>query len=218
VLLSFPKLVTKYNIDVQGVLHLGAHLAEEAHEYDSMDVGEVWWVEANPAVQGKIAAILSNLPNQHLIQGLVYNVAGEVVNFNVTNYDGMSSSIFPFGTHPQFSPDTHFVDRVNITSTTIDDIVEVHQVKANFLNMDLQGAELLALQGGTKYVNEQAQYVYTEVNNQEVYKGAAMVDELDAFLAPYGFERVETEWALSTLSRKKGKKDDGWGDALYIRS
>src|SRR5689334_14407163 len=93
VLLSFPKLVAKYNIDLQGVLHLGAHLAEEAHEYDSLDAGEVWWVEANPAVQGKIAAILSNLPNQHLIQGLVYNVAGEVVNFNVTNYDGMSSSI-----------------------------------------------------------------------------------------------------------------------------
>lgn len=207
-LLSFPELVKKYDMQISGVLHLGAHLAEEAPEYKNAKVGEVWWVEANPAVQGKIAARLISYPEQNLIEGLVYSVAGESVNFNVTNYDGMSSSIFPFGTHSEFSPDTHFVDRVNITSTTIDDIVSAFNVRANFLNMDLQGAELHALQGGRNYIDQQAQYVYTEVNKDEVYVNCAKVGELDEFLTPYGFERVETSWV----------PDQGWGDALYVRS
>jgi len=50
-ILSFPKLVHKYKMNIDGILHAGAHLAEEAYEYDSMDVGEVWWIEVNSVVQ-----------------------------------------------------------------------------------------------------------------------------------------------------------------------
>ena len=76
----------------------------------------------------------------------------------------------------------------------------------NFNNMDVQGFELEVLKGGTK-VLEQVNYVYCEVNRDEVYENNAYVEEIDEFLAQYGMERMERDWA-----------GDIWGDALYIKT
>jgi len=64
---------------------------------------------------------------------------------------------------------------------------------------------LEVLKGGTKTL-EHVDYVYCEVNRDEVYENNALVEELDEFLAGYGMKRVETDWA-----------GEIWGDALYIR-
>lgn len=213
-LLSLSDLITKHKMAIKGVLHVGAHLAEEAEEYDKLRLGSVWWVEACPDLIPKIRRHIVRYPLQRAIQGLVYSVAGEDLGFNVTNHDGMSSSIFEFGTHPEFSPDTKFVDRITLPTTTIDDVVDAHGVQANLLNMDLQGAELHALLGASNFLRS-VDYVYTEVNKAEVYRGCAKINELDEVLSD--FKRVETTWVLTTLSRSRGKKDDGWGDALYVR-
>ena len=71
--------------------------------------------------------------------------------------------------------------------------------------MDVQGYELEVLKGGTKTL-EHVDYVYCEVNRDEVYENNAYVEELDEFLSEYNMKRVETDWA-----------GDIWGDALYIR-
>jgi hypothetical protein len=71
--------------------------------------------------------------------------------------------------------------------------------------MDVQGFELEVLKGGTKTL-EHVDYVYCEVNRDEVYENNALVEELDEFLGEYGMKRVETDWA-----------GEIWGDALYIR-
>lgn len=205
-LMSLAELVDKYRMEVSGVLHVGAHLAEEADVYEGLGMHDVWWVEANPAVIPVIEERLSILyPTQKLVQGLVYAVNGVLLDFNVTNYDGMSSSILEFGTHPSFSPDTVFVDKLKLVSTTIDTIVRENDVKANFLVMDLQGAELLALQGATEFLYD-VDYIMTEVNQDQVYVGCAQVGELDEYLD--AFNRVETYWVPG----------QGWGDALYVRS
>ena len=51
-------------------------------------------------------------------------------------------------------------------------------------------------------------YLYTEVNSDYVYKGCALVSELDEYLLKFGLERVETKWC----------GDFRWGDAFYIQS
>lgn len=205
-LMSLPELVNAYDMKIAGVLHVGAHLAEEAQTYSDLNVGEVWWVEGNPHVQHQLTSILSKWPGQHLVEGLVYEADGVVLDFNVTNYDGMSSSILEFGTHPEFSPDTVFVDKVSLVTSTIDSIVREHGVKANFLNMDLQGAELYALKGAVELLPS-LDYVMTEINSADVYVGCARVEQLDAFLDGFGFRRAETYWVPG----------QGWGDGLYVR-
>lgn len=205
-LMSLPELVTKYDLDIHGVLHVGAHLAEEAADYDHLGLGPVLWVEANPAVIDIITANLITYPDQRVVQALVYSEDHMELDFHVTNYDGMSSSIYEFGTHTQFSPDTVFVETLRLKTRTIDRVTKMAGFyDFNFLNMDLQGAELHALMGATETLKH-VDYVMSEVNKAEVYKGCARVEELDEILSD--FERVETYWV----------GNQGWGDALYVRT
>lgn len=201
-LMSLSELVERFGMRITGVLHVGAHLAEEAEAYQQLGIEDVWWVEALPTLD--LLDKISRFPTHQLVQGLVYETVCELP-FNVTNYDGMSSSIYEFGTHTQFSPDTVFVDRVTLTSTTIDAIVVAHDVVANFLNMDIQGAELSALKGAKEYLPT-VDYIMTEVNQAEVYIGCTQIGQLDEFLSD--FQRVAVHWVT----------DQGWGDALYVRT
>ena len=76
----------------------------------------------------------------------------------------------------------------------------------NFINLDIQGTELKALKGMDYYLKF-VDYIYTEVNSCEVYKGCTIISDLDDYLNNYGFKRVKTSWV----------EDKTWGDAFYIR-
>jgi hypothetical protein len=82
-----------------------------------------------------------------------------------------------------------------------------YDVSYNFLNLDIQGVELKALKGMSDYLSS-VQYIYTEVNSDYVYKDCAIVDEIDEYLKPFGFQRVETIW----------QGECRWGDAFYVNS
>ena len=204
-LLKFEDMIKAHGMKVKGILHVGAHLAEEAAEYSRLGIHNVYWVEGNadniPAIERAVYQY-----DHWVICALITDRDREAIQFNITNYDSMSSSVLEFGTHPTFSPDTVFVERRMVESRTLDSLGAEYEwfPGVNLLNMDLQGAELLAL-NGAKQLLRRIDYVYTEVNNKEVYKGCAQVEELDAFLSD--FERVETGWV----------GDQGWGDALFVR-
>ena len=50
-------------------------------------------------------------------------------------------------------------------------------------------------------------YVFTEVNQDEVYENNANILDLDSYLSRWNFTRVETTWEGGV-----------WGDALYIKN
>lgn len=207
-LLDLTQLCGKHHMKVDGILHVGAHLAEEADEYHKLGIDNVIWVEANEDNMSRIQDKVSRYGHT-VVQALISDTTDVDTVFHITNYDSMSSSIFEFGTHPTFSPDTVFVEERKLRTATIDDLLLLlpdECVGINLLNLDIQGAELLALQGASKFL-EQIQYIYTEVNDKEVYQGCAKIWELDELLVGYGFERVETSMV----------GNQGWGDALYVK-
>ena len=208
-MMDFDALMARYEMRVYGVLHAGAHLAEEAPDYARHGIDRVWWVEANPAVLDEIRANLAPFPGHSLISALIWDGDGIEMGFNVTNYSGMSSSVYPFGTHPTFSPDTVFVDRITLTTKTIRTIWLENHVTANMLVMDLQGAEGPALRGAGAFLDS-VDYVITEVNCEPVYEGCTQVEEIDALLPD--FERVETYWVAPESTGPQG-----WGDSLLVR-
>jgi hypothetical protein len=75
----------------------------------------------------------------------------------------------------------------------------------DFINLDIQGAELLALKSFDNLINN-FKFIYTEINTNSIYKGCALVNEIDEYLNNYNFKRVET--SLTEFE---------WGDALYIK-
>jgi FkbM family methyltransferase len=213
-LLNLDELIKKYDIRITGVIHAGAHLAEEIDDYYRLGAPPVMWIdpikENFEFIKKKIRLghFGGRYHNNFVVRGLLYDEEDVELDFHITNYDGMSSSIFEFGTHPQFSPDTVFERTEPMKTTTLDSLYKTFSTEPwNFLNMDLQGAELKALQGAQEMLPH-IDYVYTEVNKDEVYIGCAKIWELDEFLFNFGFARVETDWV----------GDQGWGDAFYIKA
>jgi FkbM family methyltransferase len=193
------KLMLKHKVHIKGILHLGAHLCEERHVYNTvLDTKDenIIWVDAlkSKCVNGVYHATISDKDNDE-------------VSFNISNNE-QSSSILDFKTHLVEHPDVVFVDCVVQKTITIDTFMETHGLdpsRYSFWNFDIQGAELLALKGAKESI-KYAKAIYLEVNAAELYKGCALIDEIDHFLKAHCFKRVLTSMT-----------GYGWGDALYIR-
>jgi hypothetical protein len=134
-------------------------------------------------------------------------VDGDKVVFNVSNNESQSSSILELGVHLLIHPEVHYVEQIAMKTERIDTLLKDVDISGiNFLNVDLQGAEHLAIEGMGDLIKN-IDYALLEVNMKETYKGCMLIDELDYFMLQRGFERVETgEWVAET-----------WTDALYIR-
>jgi FkbM family methyltransferase len=200
-LIPLHDLVRKYNIHFKGILHVGAHECEEIGDYERyIPRNKILWVEALP---GKVSLCKERYPNVLIENAIVSDVIEDVV-FKVSN-NGQSSSILEFGLHSQYHPHVHYITAFNGTTTLLKSILPKYDIAYNFLNFDIQGAELKALKGMEEYLPK-VDYIYTEVNSDYVYKECALIGELDEYLRPFGLHRVETKWT-----------DCKWGDAFYMR-
>lgn len=199
-LIPLDKLREDYSLDIKGVLHVGAH---EAEELDAYQGAETWWVEADGEKWSRLAKRFAKDAKNHAILAVVGERTGDRVTFNIAN-NGQSSSILDFGTHSKEHPEVKFIDKETRTTQSLSDICTEFGIQANFLNLDIQGAELLALKGLDDYF-DYVDYIYTEVNRKELYKGCALDHEIEEFLGEKGFLCVETEWT-----------PHGWGDSFYV--
>jgi hypothetical protein len=182
------KIISDNNINISGVLHLGAHDCEEINFYNFIGLKneDLVWIDAiNSKV---IEAIKKGIPNVY--HAVITDKDDDDVVFNVSN-NGQSSSVLDFGTHSKEHPYVVYVDKITQKSVTIDTFMErnnINSSKYNFWNFDIQGAELLALKGSVKAIKD-AKILYLEVNQNELYKNGALIGEIDSFLSKYNFER-----------------------------
>jgi hypothetical protein len=194
------------NINITGIFHVGAHECEELLFYNSFGVKneDIVWIDA---VESKVTDA-TNRGIVNVYNALITDKDDEDVEFNISN-NIQSSSILEFGTHSEEHPWVVYTDKVIKKSITVDTFFEKNDLDAskyNFWNFDIQGAELIALKGATKSL-QYAKALYLEVNEKELYKGCALIDEIDEFLSKHNFKRVLTKIT-----------QHGWGDALYLKS
>jgi FkbM family methyltransferase len=174
------------------VIHVGANTGNEASRYAAYDVG-VLWIEPIPHVFDVLQRNIAPYPKQRAIHALITDKAGERVALNISNNEGQSSSIFEFSNHKEIWPDVRFSGKIDLVSTTVDDILSAEPLSYDGLVIDTQGAELLVLKGATRFL-PRFRAIKTEAANRELYRGAATAQNLISFLAPYGFavSRKET--------------------------
>jgi FkbM family methyltransferase len=192
---------------VTGVLHLGAHLAEELEGYQSCGIDRVIWVEANTGLAIPLINRTVNDLGSTIILGAAFNEDDRLLELNVAN-NGESSSLLNFEEHAIEHPHIKYVEKVQTWAFKIDTMMDRKGFDCqlfNFANIDIQGAELIALQGMHEQLTH-LDYVYLEVNEKHLYEGCALIPELDEFLSAYGFKRQITEMT-----------SHGWGDAFYVR-
>lgn len=205
-LINFSSLCEKYNLNIRGVIHIGAHYGEEIKDYIDKGIAELVFFEPLSRSLEVLEENLSYYADNANIIVFPYALGNEEkeVEMYVSSHKGMCSSVLKPKIVLEQYPSITFNDRETVQMIRLDDS-EINFNNYNLLNIDVQGYELEVLKGSEKTLNN-IDYIYTEINREEVYENAPHVDELDAFLDPYGFVRVETDWS-----------GDTWGDAFYIK-
>jgi FkbM family methyltransferase len=200
-LIPISHLKGYWKLEPRGTLHVGAHLGEEQADYRDYHFEPVVWIEA----QTELVMSLKNrvISPSRVIQALVWNADGEELSFNITN-NSQASSVFDFGSLNHHYPDIKVEKSQTLLSSRLDTILPAN-LKLNFLNLDIQGAEYQALEGLGDLLSE-FDYVYSEVNRAQLYKGIKQITEIDNYLEGFGFVRAATFWTNA-----------GWGDALYLK-
>ena len=199
---TFPECIPK-----KGILHIGAHMCEERALYNTINIGDndILWIEAIGEIVAYVKKINENI---NIVQAVITDNDDEDVSFMITN-NKESSSIFNFGTHAVEHPHIFEIERRRLKSITLNTLFERNNIphdRYDFINIDIQGAELKALKGAERILPH-IKAIYAEVNEKMLYEGAALLPELDEYLAAFNFKRV-----ITNITRH------GWGDALYIKN
>lgn len=210
--ISLKEIITDYNLDIIGSIHLGAHHGEEIWSYKKNNINNLILIEANKNLINKLKIkkfvfnhfLKMNISLENCIISHQNNIS---VKLNITN-NSQSSSILNLKKHSELYPHIKVINEEIVASRTLDDLFSnKYKIKKfNFLNMDIQGAELLALRGA-KNILKNIDAIYTEINFQELYEGCALAQDLDTFLKEYNFTRVRTVTP----------EHPSWGDALYLK-
>lgn len=206
-LISFNDIIKKYGTP-KGIIHIGAHLLEERRDYLRNGVNNIIWIEANPFIFSKIVNTSNNIGFEKCYNLTISDEDGKEYKFNITN-NGQSSSILELEKHKVHHPHIFVSEIITTNSTRMDTFLNNEKIDLenfNFLNLDIQGAELLALKSFGELIKN-FKFIYTEVNTASLYKNCAKIEEIDEYLNKFGFKRIETKMT-----------DYEWGDALYIKA
>ena len=200
---TIDSLIPFFKLNVKGILHVGAHKCEEQDVYLKYTSNEnIYWVEA---IDYLVEENLKSNPELNLINECIGDIDGKEVTFKISN-NTLSSSMLELGEHKNLHPNLSFVKVLDKKTKTLKTILEENKIenKFNLLVLDLQGAELLALKGLGDLLNN-FDFIYTEVNEKEIYLDCVLLKDLDIYLSNLSFDRKY----LNTLN--------SYGNALYIK-
>lgn len=202
---TINEFLKKYNITVKGVLHIGAHECEEKGFYNNflkVNDDRIIWVDGN---KRKVEQMKSNE-----FLNIYFSVLDETeryIEFNITD-NSQASSILTLNHENGFYNNINIIEKTPCKTETLSNFfrrIDRHPDNYNFWNLDIQGSELFVMRGSKELLSN-CDVIYTEVNQEHVYKGCGLVSEIDDLLGKYGFVRVHTIWT-----------EMKWGDALYLK-
>jgi FkbM family methyltransferase len=205
-LFSLKTIASKYNFTPKGVIHLGAHIGQEAEDYAS--VKHVLWIEGDPNLMSELEKNISKYAGQIAYQTLLSDIDGEAVDFQIATKGGQSSSMFAPDKLKILFPDIKIEKIIPLKTKRFDTFFAEQHLDSklyDFVSVDLQGAEIKALEGMGKILDV-IDWICLEINLIKLYAGTPLLHTVDEYLAKKGFKRIETNL-----------KPRQWGDALYHR-
>lgn len=140
----FQNILKEFNLNLSGVIHIGANIGEERVFYLNHSIEKQIWVEANPVIYKILQSNVANNPWAICFNECIGDEDGKEVIFNFSNNEGQSSSIFEFGTHKQEHPQVFFTEKKKMVLKRMDTLLDENKINIkdyNFLNIDLQGAD-----------------------------------------------------------------------------
>ena len=202
-ILDFDYVYEKYNLNVSGLLHIGGHYGGELQKYKSHNIDNIVLFEPLSSNFSVLSEAVKNIGGNVVAHQVALGNDNRKVTMNISSNEAQSSSILTPKVHLTAHPEVSFSGTEEVEMKKLDDY---DYKNYNMIVVDVQGYELEVLKGASQTLNN-IDYIYCEVNRDEVYEGNARVEEIDEFLSTYGFKRVETQWYYTEV----------WGDALYMK-
>jgi FkbM family methyltransferase len=202
---GFDYLQEQFKKPIRGVVHIGAHYAEEAWEYAALGWPAIW-IEAHPDYAVKMRENLEYYPEQKGFELCLSDQDGQEVTFWITRDEYASSMLKP-KLHQDYNPHALVNGSINLTTTRFDTWIQQNNIDLspyNLLVLDVQGAEDKVFRGIGEYINH-FDGIISEYSTVEYYENVPKLEDLDRLYKD--FERVYPDERLTQPH----------GDALYIR-
>lgn len=207
------ELLVEHGVEPKGIIHIGAHYGQEADHYRQYVGEKVAWVEAHPDYFAKLRDN-PQLGGQRAFNACISNTTGDTVDFYITK-DEFASSMLKPEFHQVQNPHAPVTGKIQVTTTTYEHFLGTISdedyalfLDANVLVLDVQGAEMMVLEGMGYGALAQFDAVATEYSTVEFYEGGPRLEDLDRYLADQGFDRVFPEDDQVIIH----------ADALYVRT
>ena len=196
--------------DVRNILDIGSRDGEVSIAFKRyFPNAKIYAFECNPQAIAICKKNFLKHPDIHLVEKAVSDICGNISFYPVDLEHSPSknlggSSIFPI--NPDYPYDKIYQTKIEVEAITLDtwmDAVGLNGV--DIVWMDLQGAELKALQGLGRKI-ENIKLIYTGVAFVEIYKNQPLFDTVDKYLSSHNFY----------LYRQMHMAEHGWGNLLYV--
>lgn len=205
--LNFSNLCQQHAITPRGIISIGAYDGKTLKRLNLPNTLKTLLIDANPTAVERLQENFAARPNIQVVQAAIAN-QNETVTLHLTSLES-SSSILPWQQYSKIYPNIKETQQLTLPSRTLDTLLEelhLSPIDFNILILDIQGAELLALEGATQLLNT-LDAIYTTVHYQELFKGGALAEQVDQFLSDYQFQRVA----------ERTPYHPAWGEAFYVR-
>ncbi|MFN5442864.1 MAG: FkbM family methyltransferase [Crocinitomicaceae bacterium] len=112
----------------------------------------------------------------------------EEINWDFGN---KSSSLLEPNKTKEIHPWLKFQNKIEIKTDILENFLNEKKIKlVDFVHMDVQGAELMVLQGAGKFIRK-IKMIWLEVENVELYKNQPLASDVEHFLKCNGFSKIK---------------------------
>lgn len=184
------------NLNIRGIIHIGAHECEELDHYQQVvPNSRIIWIEANPI---KVQEMKEKNPSLNIFSGLISHIDNHLIPFYLTN-NTSSSSCVPLQDHLTLYPDVTVQKTLMLLTKTLNTFVYDEAIAIsdfNFLTLITQGSEYNILKGA-QTILPHIDYIYTKFYTCEVYEGAPTLEMLTQLLQsfkPVEVNLIEPSW------------------------
>ena len=196
---------------IEVVFDIGSRDGVQAIEFSrQFPEAHIVAIECNPNTLDRCRRNIATSSRITLIDKAVNSYSGRCVFYPIdplktttTWKDGNPGASSLFVANGEYPVETYVQDKVEVDCVRLDDLCKQHHIHAiDIIWMDLQGAELLALQSAGDLLDK-VRYIYTEVSHRPIYEGQCLFDDVEAFLNARGFRRCTkidtTRWQQDAI-------------------
>lgn len=177
------------------VVEFGALDCKETLGFNSLlNEPTIFTFECNPNTLPLCRKRVKKFKNIHLIEKAVSNIDGKVKFYPIdqkktltTWKNGNPGASSLFKVSGKYPVEKYVQREVEVDAITLKSFMKLHRLKhIDLLWMDIQGAELLALQGLSGMIKN-VKFIYTEAEFFEIYKDQPLFEDIKYFLTKNGF-------------------------------